>query len=200
MSTGTAERLVTPEELLAMPDGDSYELVDGRLVERHMGSWSSYVGSRLHLLLGGYCFEHALGWVWAADASYQCFPGHPNLVRKPDVSFIRAGRLPGERPPEGHTRIPPDLAVEVISPKDLAYEISERVEGYLGASVRLVWVVDPSVRTVLIYRSNGTIAGLRERDELDGEDVVPGFRCPVRELFRPPVPPPQTKGSAEPPA
>jgi Uma2 family endonuclease len=141
---------------------------------------------------------NGLGWVWAADAGYQCFPGHPNLVRKPDVSFIRLGRLPNEEAPEGHTRIPPDLAVEVISPKDLAYEISARVEDYLGAGVRLVWVIDPSVRTLIIYRHDGTIAGLRERDELSGEDVVPGFRCPVRELFRTPAPPQQTNGSARP--
>jgi Uma2 family endonuclease len=109
-------------------------------------------------------------------------------VRKPDVSFIRVGRLPGEKAPEGHTRIPPDLAVEVVSPKDLAYEVTDHVEDYLKADVRLVWVIDLHVRTVLIYRLDGSISGLREKDELDGEAVVVGFRCPVRELFRTPAP------------
>jgi Uma2 family endonuclease len=189
MNTVALPKLVTPDDLLAMPDGDSYELVDGKLVERHMGSWSSYVGTRLVWLLTDYCDKNAKGWVWAADCSYQCFPDRPSLVRKPDVSFIRLGRLPGEQPSEGHTRISPDLAVEVVSPKDLAYEVTDHVEDYLKAGVRLVWVVDPHVRTVLIYRQGGSISGLREKDELDGEDVVPGFRCPVRELFRTPAPP-----------
>jgi Uma2 family endonuclease len=198
MSAPTLERPITPDELLAMPDGDLYELVDGRLVERHMGARSSFVASQLVRLLGNYCAANAAGWYWGPDAGYQCFPDRPSLVRKPDVSFIRRGRLPGEEAPEGHTRIPPDLAVEVVSPKDLAYEVSEHVEDYRRAGVRLVWVVDPSVRTVLVYRLDGSIAGLREGGELDGEDVVPGFRCPVAELFRPPVPPAPANGEAAP--
>jgi Uma2 family endonuclease len=111
------------------------------------------------------------------------------LVRKPDVSFIRFGRLPGEEVPQGHIPIAPDLAVEVISPNDLAYDIDERVADYLGAGTRLVWVVNPVQRTVLIYRHDGSIAGVREGGELSGEDVVPGFRCPVHSLFITPVPP-----------
>src|SRR3954465_14021000 len=99
MHTTASEPLITPEDLLAMPDGDFYELVDGKLVERHMGSWSSYVGGRLVFLLTDFCDRTGLGGVWAADCSYQCFPGRPGLVRKPDVSFIRLGRLPGEKAP-----------------------------------------------------------------------------------------------------
>jgi Uma2 family endonuclease len=172
-----------------MPDGDLYELIDGMLMERNMGAWSSYVGSRLLKLLAICCDEFCLGWYWGADASYQCFSNRPRLVRKPDVSFIRLGRLPGERAPEGHTRIAPDLAVEVISPNDLAYEIDERVSDYLGAGTRLVWVINPVQRTVLIYRADGSISGMREGGELNGEDVIPGFRCPVHSLFITPAPP-----------
>jgi Uma2 family endonuclease len=78
--------------------------------------------------------------------------------------------------------------------KDLAYEVTDHVEEYLGAGTRLVWVVDPHVRTVIVYRADGSIVGRREKDELDGEDVVPGFRCPVRELFRTPAPPRKEEG------
>src|SRR5216683_149243 len=109
MSTVETPTLYSPEDLLTMPDGDLYELVDGHLVERNMGAWSSYVGSRLHRLIGNFCEENGVGWYWAADASYQCFLSRPRLVRKPDVSFIRVGRLPGEKAPEGHIRIAPDL-------------------------------------------------------------------------------------------
>jgi Uma2 family endonuclease len=173
----------TPEDLLAMPDGDSYELVDGKLVERHMGARSSWVSGRVYRLLSNLCEENPLGWVWPADNGYQCFPGSPNLVRKPDVSFIRLGRLPGEELPEGFVRLAPDLAVEVISPNDLYHEVEQKVHEYLHASVRLVWVINPHLNKVRVHRADGTVTDLHATDELSGEDVVPGFRCRVGELF-----------------
>src|SRR4051794_14117055 len=100
MTVLTAPVRYTPEDLLTMADGDRYELVDGYLVERDMGLKSSWVGGRLVHLASGYCDANGLGWVLPADASYQCFPYRPNLVRKPDMSFIRRGRLPGEELPE----------------------------------------------------------------------------------------------------
>ena len=131
-----------------------------------------------------------------ADASYQCFPDEPARVRKPDVSFIRFGRLPGEQLPEGHTRIAPDFAGEVVSPNDLALELDRKVKEYLAAGVRLVWVIFPDTRSARIHRANGSVAEVRENDELGGEDVIPGFRCTVRDLL-PPAPSP-TPASAPP--
>jgi Uma2 family endonuclease len=106
-------------------------------------------------------------------------------VRKPDVSFIRRGRLPDERLPKGHVTIPPDLAVEVLSPNDLADEVDEKVKEYLEAGVLVVWVVFPKTRTVQIHRADGPIVKLTETDELSGEEVLPGFRCRVGEIFPP---------------
>lgn len=140
----------TPEDLLAMPEAKNYELVDGRLVERNMGAESSWIGGRLHSRLDLFCDEHGLGWVWPADNGYQCFPHAPQLVRRPDVSFIRAGRLPGGQLPKGHVRIPPDLVVEVVSPNDLVYEVEEKVDDYQKAGVPLIWVIHPENRTVFI--------------------------------------------------
>jgi Uma2 family endonuclease len=175
----------TPEDLLAMPDGENYELVDGQLVERKMGAESSWIGGNLYFALRSHCKDPGVGWVWPADNGYQCFPHAPRLVRRPDVSFIRAGRLPGGQLPKGYVRIPPDLAVEVVSPKDLAYEIEERVDDYLRAGVPLIWVIYPNLETVFIRRSNGTLTQLRQNDELTGEDVIPGFCCRVGSLFPP---------------
>ena len=84
---------------------------------------------------------------------------------------------------EGHIGIAPDLAVEVVSPNDLAYEIDKKVEEYDTASVKLIWVVNPETKTVRVHRADGTVTVLREKDELDGENVVPGFRCRVGDLF-----------------
>lgn len=183
MSTVTTKQQYTPEDLLAMPDSVCYELVDGTLVERKMGALSSFVGGRLLYLISLFLERNPAGWLWPADAGYQCFSDSPKKIRKPDVSFIRRGRLPGEQIPAGHIAIAPDLAVEVLSPNDLDYETDEKVEEYLGAGVRLVWVISPEARTVLIYRADGSINGLREQDELSGEDVLPGFRCRVGDIF-----------------
>ena len=181
------KKIYTAEDLLKMSDGKSYELEDGKLVRRPMGVESSWIGGILYALLLNFCRAHNLGWVLPADASYQCFPTSPNKVRKPDVSFIRRGRLPGERLPKGHCPIAPDLAVEVTSPRDLSSRTIKKIQEYLQAGVSLVWLVDPGTRIVQIHRKDSPIIVLHENDELTGEDVLPGFRCRVSEILPPPA-------------
>jgi Uma2 family endonuclease len=190
MSTAVApaKREVTPEDLLDMPDGKKYELVHGELVERNLGWDSSWIGGQLYGCLFEYCRTHNLGWLAPADASYQCFPGEPKKVRKPDVSFIRAERLSAADRPQGHCPIAPDLVVEVISPRDRYSRIEAKVDEYLQAGTRLVWVVDPPTRTARVHRADGSVTDVREDGDLDGEDVLPGFRCCVAEIFRMPIP------------
>jgi Uma2 family endonuclease len=96
--------------------------------------------------------------------------------------------LPDDAPSRGYDDIPPDLVVEVLSPRDIATELDQKVEEFLRAGVRLVWVVNPDTRTVRIHRLDGSISGLHETDELSGEDVLPGFACPVAALFEMPSP------------
>jgi Uma2 family endonuclease len=187
MTTEATKQLYMPEDLLVMPDAISYELVDGELVERQSGWKSSRIGASVAVLLMAHCDANGLGWVVGAGASYQCFADAPHKVRKPDASFIRLERMPPGEEPEGHCRIAPDLAVEVISPNDLYDAVENKVEEYLTAGVRLMWVVNPSTRTVRVNRADGTETRLRQTDELSGEDVVPGFRCRVSELFAVPV-------------
>jgi len=183
----TPKREVTPEDLLAVPDGKKYELVDGELVERNMGWDSSWIAGRLHHILSTYCDAHGAGLVAPEGASYQCFADAPRKVRRPDVSFIRAGRLPDGERPKGHCPIAPDLAVEVISPRDLYSLVEVKVDEYLHAGVRRVWVVDPQTCTIRIHRADGTVTDVGADGELDGEDVVRGFRCRVEDVFRTPA-------------
>ena len=106
------------------------------------------------------------------------------------------GRFPDEQLPPGHAHLAPDLAAEVVSPNDTYEEVDEKIEEYLRTGVRLVWVISPHNHTIRVYRANGSSHSLRENDELDGEDVLPGFRCPVRDLFpRPPAAPNNGSGT-----
>jgi Uma2 family endonuclease len=77
--------------------------------------------------------------------------------------------------------------VEVLSPNDLAYEVDEKVLDYLAARARLVWVINPESRIVRVHRLDGSMSWLTELDYLDGEDVLPGFRHPVSQIFPPRV-------------
>jgi Uma2 family endonuclease len=180
-----AEKLYTPEDLLSMPDRKNYELVDGHLVEKTLSQLSSWVGGRLFSRLDRFLQEDPLGWAWPAELGYACFPDRPNKIRKPDGSFIRRERMPEGPTSEGYVHIPPDLAVEVVSPNDLWHEVGAKVEEYLAVGVSLVWVIDPELRMAYIYRRDGTVSRLRETDELSGENVIPGFRCPISSIFPP---------------
>jgi len=186
MNVVTTKTRFTPEDLLTLPDGDQYELVDGQLVERNMGFKSGRIAGVIERRIGKFVEDHQLGWVLPADVGYQCFPDDTYRVRKPDVSFLRKERLPADQEPEGHCRLAPDLVIEVVSPNDLYEEVTGKVEMYLSAGVLLVWVFDPDRRWVFVYRRDGTGTILRPDDELSGEEVLPGFRCRVGDLFLPP--------------
>ncbi|MHC4876897.1 MAG: Uma2 family endonuclease [Planctomycetota bacterium] len=185
---GTADVLTshTADELLEMPDSKSFELVNGVLVERNMGGLASWINGEILTLLKNHTRAENIGWVFDSEAGYQCFGKERETVRKPDVSFVRRGRLPNEELPNGHITITPDLAVEVVSPNDRVYELQSKVADYLAAGVCLVWVVNPADRSVTVYtQGSDQPVVVREGGELSGGDVLPEFRCPVSSLFPP---------------
>jgi Uma2 family endonuclease len=188
MATGFATSTVTPDQLAAMRNDKDFELVDGQLVERHMGNKSAWIALEVAHHLRVFARQHRLGWVFGAEAGYRLDPQRPNRVRKPDVSFVRFGRLPNEQPADTYDFLAPDLAVEVISPNDTVLELDEKIEEYLTAGVRLVWTINPDLRTLTIHRPDHTGDVLRNGDEIDGETVLPGFRLRLAELFVMPVP------------
>lgn len=182
MASMNAER-VTPEELLLMPDGERYELVDGELVERNMGGKDVWVATRIAARLVQYGEAHG-GWAFGDSLGYRCFGEDTDRVRVPDASFIVRGRFPDNELPEGFVTIPPDLAVEVVSPSDNYYEVETKVAEYLDAGVRMVWVVNPQQRHVRVVTSDGEqLRRLTGDDELSGGDVLPGLSFKIAELF-----------------
>jgi Uma2 family endonuclease len=179
----TLPELLDPEELLRIPDGDWYELLDGRPVERVKGAYSCLICGHLAASLIGFVDRNRLGHVFGGRTGYQCFPGRPRHLRRPSISFVARGRFPNEEIPAFDILIPPDLCAEVVSPNETYEETEERVVDFLGAGVRLFWIVSPEVKTILVRRPDKSCMALDVNDTLSGEDVLPGFTCPVAELF-----------------
>jgi Uma2 family endonuclease len=173
----------TPEDLLAITDRPMPELVDGEFLEREMGQKSDAIASRIGRLVGNHAEAHDLGLVNGAQGSYQIFPDDPEKVRIPDVSFTRKERLPKGGPAEGHGRVAPDLIVEVTSPNDTVDRLESKINDFLAAGVPLIWVAYPESKTVMVHRRDHTGVRLFPGDVLDGENILPGFRCEVAALF-----------------
>jgi Uma2 family endonuclease len=176
------EHRLTIDDVRAMPDGERYELVDGELVERHMSWESSWLGSEFGRRIGNFAAQSNLGFVSGPDNTLDMF-GDRSHFRRADVSFTRVDRVPGGRPGDGDQRIPPDLVVEVVSPKDTARELGRKVTEYLAAGVRLTWVVYPDDGHIDVYRADGTSARVPPGGELSGEDVLPGFTLRLADIL-----------------
>ena len=183
MTNNAIPAVMEPEDLLRMPDGDHYELIDGKPKEKQMGAESDHIALRLASLLDQFCLRSKCGLVFGSQTGYRCFPGKPKLVRKPDASFVAAGRLPDDKTPKGDIPLAPDLAVEVVSPNDTYEEVAVKVAEFKSANVKLIWVISPETKTVLIRRLDGSCAEVGETGTLSGEDVLPGFTCAVADLF-----------------
>ena len=168
---------MTLEEFLES-DLERYEYVKGELIPMPPTSGEhGDISMSLVVFLGPYVYENQLGRVYTSDTGFQI----GDRVLMPDIAFVSAARLPEDR--RKVFSIPPDLAVEVVSPNDAQFHVVEKVLTYLSAGTQLVWVIEPVAKTVTVYRSETDIKLLTREDTLDGEDVVEGFSCKVSQLF-----------------
>ena len=158
-------------------DIDGYEYIKGELVPM---SPATRVHSKISVNVIRYLDRHVrenqLGEVHV-EATFQV--GERAL--KPDVAFVSTSRLDGDE--NTGFPIPPDLAIEVVSPTDVQWRVADKAFAYLDAGTRLVWVLNPRSKTVTVYRSEIDITLLTREDTLTGEDVVQRFTCPVSKLF-----------------
>ena len=168
---------MTMEEFLEN-DVEGYEYVKGELVPMAAAAIvHGEIGSNIHLILGMYVREKKLGRIYILETTFQL----DDRVVKPDVAFVSTERL-SEDKFKGFP-FAPDLAIEIVSPSDKHYDVTEKALAYLKAGTRLVWVIEPIAKTVMVYRSETDITHLSYEDTLTGEDVVEGFSCAVAELF-----------------
>jgi Uma2 family endonuclease len=161
-----------------------YELVDGVLVEKTVGTYESYLAVLLIRMIGDFVDQHNLGIVLGADGMMRLAPG---LVRIPDASFISWDRLPeGKIPREALWNLAPDLAAEVISKGNTPEEIGRKLEDYFAAGVRQVWYVYPITHEVHVFTAASESVVLHETETLDGGDLLPGLAFPLKRLFAEP--------------
>jgi Uma2 family endonuclease len=109
---------------------------------------------------------------------------NPDHVLGPDAAFVRLSSLPARVSSEGYLDTIPEIVVEIRSKNDSAAEIAEKVNDYLQAGVRVVWVADPAAETTTEYRPNSQARTLRRNESLQCPDIIPGFELPLADLFR----------------
>lgn len=174
---------MTADELLhaRIPDKRT-ELVRGVLVVREpAGSRHGLAAMSLGMEIGVYAKRTGAGRVFAAETGFK-LATNPDTVRAPDVAFIRTDRLP-LADTTGYPACAPDLVVEVLSPDDRPGEVLAKVGDWLSAGAKLVWVVDPERRLARVYRADGGEALVTADGALDGEEVLPGFSCPLAAIL-----------------
>ena len=188
MALSTQRSLVSADDLPALSsrlaaEGRRTELVRGDLVVMApAGARHGYVAHRLSLFIGNHVLDRDLGRVFAAETGF-LLRRDPDTVRAPDVAFVAADRLGEGDPPSGFLQMAPDLAVEVVSPSDSPAAVRAKVQDWLEAGTRLVWVVYPDSRSVTVHRPPRRPEELSETDMLSGSPALPEFAVAVRDLF-----------------
>jgi len=183
-ATKSGKKAATAQDLLQLPhQGRRYELVRGEIKEMSPASPKhGRIANVIAFLLTQHAKQHNLGVVYAAETGFK-LQENPDTVRAADAAFVAQNRIPPEGEPEGYWAIAPDLVVEVVSPSDSAADVQSKVTDWLNAGCQLVWVVYPDTQSVTEYRSLSEIKVLTAEESLAGGDTLPGFNCPIGQLF-----------------
>ena len=183
-ATKTARGLITADDLLRLSsDGIRGELIRGALSEtmptgREHGQIAGRLAARLH----NFVEPRRLGVLTASDSGVW-LEHDPDTVREPDAAFFSAEKSPPDERVTGYAQVAPDLAIEIVSPSDRLPAVNDKALMWLRYGVRLMWVVRPDERRVDVHRDGRAVVTLTASDALDGLDALPGFSCPVREIF-----------------
>ncbi len=182
--TTTAEKLLTADDLLRLhSEGVRGELIMGVLHETvSNGLEHGEVVANLMSPLHQFVRPQRLGRVFGSDSGIQ-LEHDPDTVREPDIAYISAERLPLDVRVRGYSQVVPDLVVEVVSPGDRPAPVYDKAQMWLRFGVRLVLIVDPEARSIMAVPSEGMTRTFTEDDTLDCGEVLPGFSCPVRDIF-----------------
>ena len=180
MATATP---MTAEQLFDFQPSIRCELINGKLRALPFSGWrhGETVGALL-VILGHHVIDNRLGMILGANPGF-IISRDPDTVRAPDIAFIARENLPASLLTSAFWPGAPDLAVEVLSPNDKTGAVDDKIRAWLTAGTKLVWIVDPQLQTVTVYRSAIDVAVKTVADELDGGNIVAGFRTPVADIF-----------------
>ena len=174
----------TEADVIRYLDGGNkrlYELIDGTLVEKAVGTLESILAAALITRLSNYADAHDLGLVSGADGPFRMLLGN---VRYPDVSFIPWSAFPDrEIPDDAIWSTVPTLAIEVLSDSNTVKEINRKIGEFFSVGIQSVWVIDPPSRTAKIYISATDFETVDSTGTLDGGSVLPGFQLPLADIF-----------------
>lgn len=171
------------------PEDSLYEIIHGQRVELPpMSVRSIWLGTRLTKALSNHVDDHQLGTV-VSECMF-IFDVDEKEQRRPDLAFVSAATWPLDReiPLTGDWKVVPDLAVEVISPNDLFEKVLAKLQEYFDFGVKQVWVISPTEEKIYIYDSPVKVRILSAADDLEGGELLPGFRLKIVELFHRTVP------------
>ncbi len=167
------------EQFIALPENANrdFEYVGGKIIETVSNNYSSLVASILTGEIYPIVKKEKLGWLTGADGGYMVM-GERYI---PDVAFISITRQP-EPCYEPYNPLPPDLAIEVLSPTNDEQDIRVKIVNYLLAGT-VVWLVDPFKKYVQVFVPNEPPQTIGINGVLDGGGLLPGFTLAVKELF-----------------
>jgi Uma2 family endonuclease len=168
---------------MSVPDDMLYEVVDGEIVEKIVDVHEAEIATLLIEFLAPFARAHRLGRVFG-ETIFR-IDQSKNLQRRPDVAFVSHARWPAQRraPKVAVWDMVPDLAIEVVSPSNTADHVQEKIHEYFQAGVSRVWVVYPGQQEVYVYATATQVQIVPLGQDLDGGELVPGFRLPLTVLF-----------------
>jgi len=164
-----------------LPSDLRWELVEGELIVMSPSSAGhGRIAMRVGSILDCFVRDHDLGTVFAAETGF-IRRRDPDSLRAPDAAFVRREReLNLER---GFFPGPPDLAVAVASPDDSRRDLPDKARYWVEHGTRECWVIWPASRAVTVLDAEKTEHTIHEDQLLERPSLLPGFSCPVRELF-----------------
>ena len=177
------KQLVTAEQFEQFEDKVRLDLIEGELhpMPPMPGEEHGALTYDFSVELGLYVRAHGLGQCYAAGTRF-LIARDPDTAIAPDWAFVAKARLPHKRR-RGFVPLVPDAVLEVRSPSDAASKVQAKMERWSAAGVRWALELDPSAEILTVYRPGQNTRRLTREDTLTGDDVLPGFAYPLRNLF-----------------
>jgi Uma2 family endonuclease len=180
-ATTQADKPWTADELCRLPAGWRYEIDEGSLViMAPAGGEHGRTENRVAFVISRFVYANRLGEVLTGETGFRLALG-PETLRAADVAFVSSERWSRVTDRHGFPDVPPDLAVEVHDPSEP--DLGRKVQQYLAAGVRAVWVIDPRTRTLTQHRPGEEPVVTADMVAVVREPVLPGFECRLRDLF-----------------